>query len=336
VDALNNVTTVSSYNSFGEPMDVTVASGTPAATKTTYTYDSTHGNVMTQSTPWKRLSDGSSLGPDQLITYNYDQTAGRTGDLVSVTDPNQGTWYLEYDAYGNRRTLVDPMGGNAGHASGVYTGDKTTFVYDNVGRIQSKVSPKGYVTPNTPAAYTTAFGTDAFGALTSIQGPLGAASKQIRTFDPDHNVYSVKDANQHTTTYTIDPADQVTAVNRPDGTSLQTGFFGDGSVASQTDGAGVATSYVYDPAGNATSVVEPSGTTTYGYDGAGRVTTKQDPNGNCATSPGTGCTRYGWWDSSQLKSVTYSDGTTPNVTAITYDAAGHRLSMTDRDCCTIR
>lgn len=64
---------------------------------------------------------------------------------------------------------------------------------------------------------------------------------------------------------------------------------------------GRGTSYAYDGAGNRTSLADPAGqTTTFGYDAA-----------------------------DQLKTVTYSDGTTPNVTNVGYDAAGRRTAMTD-------
>ena len=69
------------------------------------------------------------------------------------------------------------------------------------------------------------------------------------------------------------------------------------------DGTARTTSYQYDANGNRTKVVDPqspSQTATYGYDA-----------------------------DNEIASITYSDGTTPNVTNILYTADGLRTSWTD-------
>jgi YD repeat-containing protein len=69
--------------------------------------------------------------------------------------------------------------------------------------------------------------------------------------------------------------------------------------------------------------------TSYSYDGAGNRLTQQDPSGNCAAVPPTGCTTFSYDSANQLKTITYSDGVTPNVTNISYDGDGQRSGMTD-------
>ncbi len=69
--------------------------------------------------------------------------------------------------------------------------------------------------------------------------------------------------------------------------------------------------------------------TTYVYDAYGNLLSKQDPGGNCAGTPPTGCTTYSYDAANQLTGISYSDGVTPNVSGITYDGDGQRLSMTD-------
>jgi YD repeat-containing protein len=77
---------------------------------------------------------------------------------------------------------------------------------------------------------------------------------------------------------------------------------------------------VTDALGNATS---------YAYDGAGNRLTQQDPGGNCSATPKTGCTTLTYDLANQLKTITYSDGVTPNVTNISYDGDGQRSGMAD-------
>ena len=70
-------------------------------------------------------------------------------------------------------------------------------------------------------------------------------------------------------------------------------------------------------------------TTQFTYDGAGNQLTKQDPGGNCLGIPATGCTTLGYDAANQLTSVGYSDGVTPNVSGVSYDADGERTGWTD-------
>jgi YD repeat-containing protein len=88
--------------------------------------------------------------------------------------------------------------------------------------------------------------------------------------------------------------------------------------------------YGYDSLGRVTSEEDAdSHTTTYTLDGDGNVLTTQIPGGNCAAGPPTGCITNTYDADSELKTVTYSDGTTPNVSNLTYDGDGRRLTMTD-------
>ncbi|MEO6701359.1 MAG: RHS repeat-associated core domain-containing protein, partial [Jatrophihabitantaceae bacterium] len=61
--------------------------------------------------------------------------------------------------------------------------------------------------------------------------------------------------------------------------------------------------------------------TTTGYDPAGHVTSVKDPAGAVTTDTVD--------PAGQLTAISYSDGVTPNITAISYDADGRRTAMTD-------
>ncbi|MBV8979926.1 MAG: PD40 domain-containing protein, partial [Acidimicrobiia bacterium] len=91
-----------------------------------------------------------------------------------------------------------------------------------------------------------------------------------------------------------------------------------------------STTDAFDPLNRMSGETDQLGrTTAYSYDGAGNRLTKQDPGGNCSTTPKTGCTTSTYDAANELKTVTYSDGTTPNVSSISYDADGQRTDMTD-------
>jgi YD repeat-containing protein len=85
-----------------------------------------------------------------------------------------------------------------------------------------------------------------------------------------------------------------------------------------------------DAQGRLTSVTDAlNRTTALGYDAAGNLVSKADPGGSCpASGTGTACTRFAYDAAGQRTGITYSDGTTPNVT-FTYRANGQRATMVD-------
>ena len=101
---------------------------------------------------------------------------------------------------------------------------------------------------------------------------------------------SVTDGDNHTTSYSYDAAGEQTAVTRPDGRTLRTGYWPDGRCTSSFDGnepADLPTATTR--SGRLISVTDPLGRTTcYGYDLAGQLITKTDsPAGSppTATTP---------------------------------------------------
>lgn len=240
-------------------------------------------------------------------TYAYGDSA-HPGDVTAMTDPNGHTWTYSYDANGDRTSSTDGLG------------DKSTSIYNAIGWLTSATSPEGYVAPHSPAAYTTTFAYNPFGEITSSTDPLGHVTSTA--YDADGNRISINDPKGNLTTSLYDAAGDVTRSTRPDGTTLGTTYNADGAVASQIDGKGNATTYAYDSLGRVISVTDPlNRATTSTYDGAGNRLTLTDPQGQTTT--------YGYDAANQRTSITFSDGKTPNVTNLQYDADGQRLAMTD-------
>jgi YD repeat-containing protein len=301
-DALNR-RTVSTY----DPLNDLLTTTDPNGVTTTMTYDA-HGNLLSKSAPLV----GS--GQNQVTTYQYTDPA-HPGDLTGMVDPNGAPWTYAYDAYGDRVISTDPLG------------DKTTSAYDTVGRLTATTTPTGNVPGTNPSAYTTKFTYDNFGDLRTSTDPLGHIT--TREYDPDRNLAKLTDAKNNVTQYTYDLANELKAVTRgygtPQATTETTDYNPDGAILDQIDGKGNKVSYGYDPLARVTSqIVDPTGlnrVSTSTYDGVGNLLTVTDPEGQVTTRA--------YDAANELLSVTYSDGKTPNVTSVIYDADGQRTAMTD-------
>ena len=315
VDALGRWTTTT-YNSLNQPLTVT----DPTRVTTTSTYD-TNGNLTSTSRPLV----GSSPLQTQTTTYYHDDSS-HPGDVTRMVDPDGKTWTYTYDTYGDQLTSTDPLS------------DQSSKSYNADGWLTASVSPKGNVSGcGCAAKYTTTYSyadpstgaIDEFGDVRVVTDPLG--NKTTDSYDPDRNQITVKDGMGHTTTYTYDLDNELTKTKRPDGTTLLTDYNPDGTVLDEKDGKGNAIlSFGYDPLARVTSQTDAlNNTTQFTYDGAGNQLTKQDPGGNCLGIPATGCTTLGYDAANQLTSVGYSDGVTPNVSGVSYDADGERTGWTD-------
>jgi RHS repeat-associated protein len=178
---------------------------------------------------------------------------------------------------------------------------------------------------------TTTYTYNSFGQRTGLTDPENHTTTWH--YDSNRNMDQVTDADGNLTTNVYDADNELTQVKRADSpqTTLTTEYNLDGTVADQKDGKNNAIqTYAYDSLAHVKTVTDAlNNVTSYVYDAYGNMLSKQDPGGNCGAQPATSCTTYTYDAVNQLTGISYSDGMTPNVSTITYDGDGQRLSMTD-------
>jgi RHS repeat-associated protein len=274
----------------------------PTGITTTYTYDA-HENLASVSRPDVQTSKVATTTYCYYGSSGCGAPAGPSGDPYVVTDPSGKTTTYTYDTYGDVETVKDGAG------------DTTTYNDDSIGRLVTKV---------TATTQTWTYQTDAFGSITSVTDPNHHQTQYL--FDADENLQHVIDANNHETTYTYNAQNEQTDITPPDLSDQHTDFNLDGTIEDQKDGLNNTISYGYDSQARMTSMAFNDGTvrtTTYQYDPNGNQTKVIDPQSPAQTAT------YGYDADNELASITYSDGTTPNVTNILYTADGLRTSWTD-------
>ncbi|MER7952101.1 RHS repeat-associated core domain-containing protein [Streptomyces sp. NPDC096079] len=345
-------------------MGMTSASD-PKGNLQTFAYDD-HGNQISASDARGFTTSQAYDATDRLITkidptglqttYGYDEAGHITasgsgfGLLTSVTQqPVSGTaaarqvsiYYEDaahpadatrtVNARGNTSTNTFDAAGNITSATDA-EGNKTLYGYDaERGLMTSMVSPAGVAAGTVPgctppAKGCTTFAYDVRDHHTRTVDPLGRSVSA--TFDANGNMTSSTDANNRKTVNGFDAFDQKTSVTLPDNSRLTTVYNGDGTVARTVDAANAATVYGYDGQGRQTTRKDPDNrVTTVAYDTAGNMLTSTDPQNRVTT--------YTYDPAGKPITVTYSDGTTPNVT-ISYDPAGRQTAMTDGTGTTTR
>lgn len=276
-------TTMTGYNTFGEPVETQDANGN--VTTTVYDAD---GNKVSQTRP--DYTPPGSLFPITATTvWNYDKrnqvtsvvdplqhttsyVRDQLGDLVRTTDPNGGQTDGTYDDNGDLLTKTDP------------TGAQTQATYDWMRRQSTSTVLDRYPTQTTS--------TTAYSYAASAANPGGAFLASQTTQDNATTSYgydhlgeqtSVTDAAKNTTSTAYDYLGRPATVTAADGTSAAAAYdaLGDVVRTQQKDATGAVlttTSATYDPMGEELSSTDArSNTSTFLYDATGAVTQEVQP-----------------------------------------------------------
>ncbi len=295
---LTTVTTDSTYDSYGNPTNITVTTADvgidtyTTTTLNTYTNDTTkwHLGRLTQAVVSK--TGGAQTSPSRTSTFEYDSTNGL---LTKETIEPGGSFELvktyTHDGFGNRISVTES-------GSGI-TSRTTTTSYDSKGQF--------------PTTVTNALG----------------HSESREYNDPYGNVTKLTGPNLLDTTWEYDSLGRKSREMRADGTETNMTYaFCNGSCPSQvsslasykitTTTTGAATSIAYYDAVNRVILTETQsfdGTSVYvetEYDAQGRVDRRSNPYFGTST---TYWTDYSYDD---LGRVIQEDSPTTGLTTMTY------------------
>ncbi|WP_413937141.1 RHS repeat-associated core domain-containing protein, partial [Nitrospira sp. BLG_1] len=240
-DAKNQVTTFA-YDSRNRLLSTT----DPLGKVETYEYDG-NDNLTKRHTP---------KGDDILFAYNA------VNELLSKTLPGNLVTSYTYSSVGNLLTVTDPD-------------SALTMTYDQANRLLTASTAGSSHQPSVTLTYTydqngnrltlnggTANNTyvyDVLNRLTSLTSPAGASTL---TYDAISRRTAMTLSNGTQTTYTYDPASQVTAISH----QLT-------AVSQQINKA----EYLYNGVGNRTSLTDRRGAQAFGYDNLDRLTSASHP-----------------------------------------------------------
>lgn len=365
-DAMDRITT---YTYDGGQQLVKVLTTDPTTNlgrEASYTYDLA-GNLTSS---FDAGLSGGLAGPGTQTSYTLNADNQLTSSTIDPTALDRTTSYA-YDADGrvSARTVSDSAGSTvtdfgynpAGNLTSRTVKDgssnlETTWTYDERGLPLTRISPLGNVTGGTPASFTTSYGYNPAGNLTSLTGPpmptqtdtaqTPVTTRPVTTYGYDSygDQTAIMDPNGGITTGTYDGAGRVTALTEPSYTppgaataitaTSTYAYDGMGNLTSSTDPAGNTTSFTYDALGDLTSRTDPQltgqsapGTWTWTYDAAGEPQTQTDP---------TGAQTQTTWDyfgdqATSTQDIRTSAGTTASTTSYAYNYLGEVARVTSPD-----
>ena len=318
--------------------DARSASSTDTTYTTSYTYDAT-GHLTGVTTPSGRSESTTYTAGTETAVGGGTEPAGLPA-ANSDWDPTHAKTTYSYYSNGDLAQTVSPLG------------LKTSYTYDNLGRVLTKTAisdtyPNGLVTSYTwdgqgqPLTQTDPATTEA------PTGKVVHTQQTSYTYDADGDTLTQVVADltggdtARTTSWQYNTGDdQVKQVTDPAGRTTQYTYDAYGNVASMTDGAGTVYDYTYSPMGQLqqTAIANYTGdptnpvssrqqvTDSRAYDPAGRLASDTDAMGRT--------TSYFYNDDNTLAEVDLTgfhnaDGTIRNVVEQqdTYDNAGNLIQQ---------
>jgi len=347
-DALDNYTETA-YDALGNVISRWDANGNA----TTFTYDVLNRliqeiNPLDGETGYAYDAVGNLVGITDANGNTTDTSYDELNRGIAVTDPNGSTTTMSYNALGSVLSTADALG------------NTTTYGYDALNRQVSATDPMGHtieyvydavgnrVTMTDANGISTRYEYDDLNRLTAVienfQGGAEADTEtNVRTeyaYDLVGNRLTIRDANDHVTTFVYDNLNRLVGETDPLGNTTVYEFDAVGNRLSLTDAEGFTTSFdydavnrlttidypdpdvnvtfAYDPAGNRLGMTDGVGSTTWTYDPLNRATEITDPF-NATVS-------YGYDSVGNRTELGYPDGKVVNYS---YDGAGRLVEVLD-------
>jgi RHS repeat-associated protein len=321
-------TTSYEYDSYGSLTKVT----SPLGLKTTMTYESLSGRLLTRRDPRGNVPDPPAGYLTQWAYDDVDHVTSLTDARGKVTSfdyyDNELLWKvtrndgtprvttLEYDNANRLWKTTDPRSGVEtrlywpdGRLKSVQSpeGRKTSYDYDAAGQLQTLVEPNGNATGGTPSDWTWTYGYDDAGNRTSEAHPDGGT--RTISYDALNRPFEWRDALTHLTSVEYDENDNVKKRTNALGKFRTYTYDKLDRLLTEKDERQLAQAWTYEywPTGELKSLTTPLGNkTSYALDDDGRRLSMVEPRGNVQ---GADPEQYKW--------------------LYQYDEAGNRTRVTD-------
>ena len=253
--------------------NVTVVRGSGAKKLFTRNPDNTYTPPKAVYDKLTKNPDGYSLWTKQdRLTYAFTAT----GVLTSVTDSNGNAVTLAYD--GGRLTTITDASSRVITFTTYNTAGQVTKITDPLGRsinFTYNTDTGNMETSKDLAGNTTTF-TYEDNYLMSMETPNGTTLFTYYNYSFGKRLYTVTDAEGHTTNYSINTDTMEILVTDPRGHTTRYGYYYDGDILytiSIIDPRGNNTYFGYDDNGNRNAIKDANGkTTTIAYDTRGNIT----------------------------------------------------------------
>lgn len=351
-NALGHVTTLSQYDANGRLL----ALSDPNGLVTTLTYTPRgwlkSKTVGTEATSYDYDGVGQikrvTLPDGSYITYDYDD-AHR---LTDIHDAQGNRLHYTLDAIGNRtrEEVYNSVGALVNTRSRVFDAlnrlwkdlgalnQTTTYEYDANGNLTKIDGPLATQNDVTQLSY------DALNRLSATTDGLLHMTRY--QYDGLDQLTRVTDPRNLTTQYTVNGLGEQTQLVSPDTGTTGSTYDNASNLKTRTDADGKTVSYDYDALnrvirishngivaytfsydqgpnalGKLTGMTGGSGPASYTYTGSGRLAAKTQDGGVA----GTFTTRYGYYPSGQLASMTYPSG---KIVAYSYNTLGQVDTLT--------
>jgi len=262
----------------------------------------------------------------QTFTYDAQRNPESATQKMDGEGPDRKTSYV-YDLLDRLVTVTAPEAIQvrpSGTVSGSPESPITKYTYDRVGRLTKTVDP---LLRTTTTIYDDAARKETLeqpaapqvsGAIPSLTTTAPTSPTTITLRDTSGNVVSVTDANKNVTTFTYDARNQLETKKLPSISGLGPSIF----------------TYTYDSAGNVASETLPAtniaaGTpdrkTTYLYDALHRLTRETKPTPGGVSTHAAPLTAMTYDDAGNKKSMTDPE---KRLTTYDYDAANRLITIT--------